>query len=114
MKLKQLFIVVLLIALINATRFKKKRATQATQKNEWATDDSESQNCWAECTRLNGFACGFGDQGRWTSQFYQCNTNEQTCENWLDAFEVCRSTGCPGWRDSNLATLFHWFAEIEF
>lgn len=101
MKLRISLIVLSIIILINASRLKKKNRQEAERK-EWATGDADRQNCWAQCTGLNGFACGFGDQGRWTSDFYQCNKNQDTCKSWLDAFENCRSSGCPGWRESNL------------
>lgn len=102
MKLRLFIIAFLLIILISASRLKKKKTRQEVEKKEWATNDADHQNCWARCTELNGFACGFGDQGRWTSEFYQCNKNQDTCKNWLDAFEACRSSGCPDWRNSNL------------
>lgn len=89
-------IFILLMAMLMLSQASRLTNTANKKRFIWKTDNPKRQDCWASCTAQNGFACGYGDQGRWTSEKYQCTKTQEICEKWLNYFENCRSTGCKG------------------
>ena len=106
MNSKVIIFFVTMVLFSQALNLKKKITTSTTSSNQnryiWKTSNSQRQDCWGSCTSKNGFACGYGNQGRWTSDKYQCTKNQAICTSWLDSFELCRSTGCKGWESRNI------------
>ena len=106
MNSKVIIFVLTLVLFSQALNLKKKTTTTTTSSDVaryiWETSDPKRQDCWESCTYQNGFACAYGNQGRWTSDKYQCTQNQKICTNWLDRFENCRNTGCKGWELWNI------------
>lgn len=82
---KTIFFLFFFIYYISSSSFLKKRQI-IRSRLEWQTTNPERQTCWWSCTKKNGFSCGFGVQGRATSDFYICAKDQRDCKDWLDSY----------------------------
>ena len=103
MNSKVIIFVMTMVLFSQALNLKKKTTTYSDEERYiWEASSPKRQDCWESCTKQNGFACGYGEQGRWTSDKYQCTKTQAICAKWLDRFEKCRDSGCKGWEFFNI------------
>ena len=98
--MKTIIIFLFLVLSTWAAHLNNKRA-KYEHRVEWETSNIEHKDCWWRCTEAGGFSCGFGSEGRNTSEFYICVETEQQCSDWLDHFYICPVAHCIPWRYSN-------------